>query len=312
MSVDDNQLKRKTAWLSVISNTSLVAMKLVVGLSSGSVSIISEAAHSGVDLLAALVAFYAVRKAGKPPDEQHAYGHGKFENLSAVIEAVLIILAALWIVYEAVEKLASAAKPEYLEWGIVVMLISVVVNYLVSERLYKVARQTESAALEADALHLRADIWTSMGVLAGLIVIKFTGLYWLDPAIALLVAAVVFYAGYDMTKKSMYELTDICWPEEEERELREIVIRHPDTISVHDVRTRRSGSWRLVDMHVTLKKNMHLDQAHAVCDQLEAAIKERFGRCDVVIHLEPCDHHGECVECPLKAEKQCADDQREP
>ncbi|HWR41144.1 MAG TPA: cation diffusion facilitator family transporter [Patescibacteria group bacterium] len=311
MTIDHNQLKKNTARLSIISNTSLVILKLVVGVYSGSVSIVSEAAHSGVDLLAAMVAFYAVRKAGKPPDEQHAYGHGKIENLSAVIEAVLIIVAALWIVYEALEKLTQATKPEYLEWGIVVMFISVIVNYWVSGQLYKVARQTESAALEADALHLRADIWTSIGVLGGLAVIKLTGLYWLDPAIALAVAVVVFKAGFEMTKKGMYELTDVCWPAEEETELREIVLQNPDTISVHNVRTRRSGSWRLVDMHVTLKKNMQLEQAHGVCDQLEAAIKERFGRCDVVIHLEPCDHHGKCIECPA-APQQCKEREQEP
>jgi cation diffusion facilitator family transporter len=294
--------KRKTARLSVISNTLLVLFKLVVGLYSGAVSIISEAAHSGVDLIAALIAFYAVRKSGKPPDENHDYGHGKIENVSAAVEAMLIIIAALWIVYEAMQKMTAAAKPEFLEYGIVVMLISIVLNYWVSKQLYAVAKETGSHALEADALHLRADIWTSAGVLLGLTIIKVTGLYWLDPLIAIVVAAIVLRAGYRMTKKSIYELTDLSLPTEEEEQIGEIVSSHLEVIAFHRLRTRRSGSFRLIDMHVILHKNMHLDKAHAVCDAIEKEIEQCLGRCDVVIHLEPCNAHGSPESCPL-AEK---------
>lgn len=290
MNQANNKLKQRTAILSVASNTLLVLLKLVVGLYTGAVSIVSEAAHSAVDLLAALIAFYAVRRSDVPPDENHAYGHGKIENLSGAIEAVLIILAAVWIVYEAAHKLYSAAMPEALEYGIYIMLLSVIVNFFVSRQLFKVARITESHALEADALHLQADIWTSLGVLIGLVLIKFTGLAWLDPAIAIIVAGVVFKAGYRMTIKSIYELTDISLPFEEEEIISEIISSHKQVISFHRLRTRRSGSHRLIDMHLILDKDMHLDEAHAVCDQLESEIKERFGGlCDVVIHIEPCE-----------------------
>lgn len=294
-----NQLKQSTARLSVISNTVLVILKLVVGLLTGAVSIVSEAAHSAVDLIAALIAFYAVKKSSKPPDEDHAYGHGKFENLSAAIEAVLIILAALWIVYEAISKLQSPHQPEMLEYGIVVMVISIGVNYWVSGRLLTVARETDSHALEADALHLRADIWTSVGVLAGLSIMKVTGLVWIDPIIAIAVSVIVFKAGYEMTRKSLYELTDISLPEEEEALIREILNSHPDVINFHQLRTRRSGSRRLIDVHLVLNKNMHLNKAHAICDQLEAVITVELGNCDVVIHIEPCDYHEGFGYCPL-------------
>jgi len=294
-----NQLKQSTARLSVISNTVLVILKLVVGLLTGAVSIVSEAAHSAVDLIAALIAFYAVKKSSKPPDEDHAYGHGKFENLSAAIEAVLIILAALWIVYEAISKLQSPHQPEMLEYGIVVMAISIGVNYWVSGRLLTVARETDSHALEADALHLRADIWTSVGVLAGLSIMKVTGLVWIDPVIAIAVSVIVFKAGYEMTRKSLYELTDISLPEEEEALIREILNSHPDVINFHQLRTRRSGSRRLIDVHLVLNKNMHLNKAHAICDQLEAVITVELGNCDVVIHIEPCDYHEDFGYCPL-------------
>ncbi|WP_207857649.1 cation diffusion facilitator family transporter [Lucifera butyrica] len=294
-----NKLKQSAARLSVVSNIMLVIGKLGVGLFTGAVSIVSEAAHSGVDLIAALVAFYAVRKSGKPPDEDHAYGHGKVENLSGAAEALLILGAAVWIVYEAIGKLAAARQPEFIEYGIAIMLVSAIVNYFVSKHLYKVARQTGSHALEADALHLRTDIWTSAGVFAGLLLIRITGLYWLDPAIAIIVAGVVFKAGYEMTKKSVYELTDISLPEEEEQIIREILKNQPEVITFHQLRTRRSGSYRLVDMHLILSKHMHLDKAHDICDKIEEAIKARLGLCDVVIHLEPCDHQEGLGTCPL-------------
>lgn len=299
-----SKIKQNTARLSVISNTLLVVLKLVVGFYSGAVSIISEAAHSGVDLVAALVAFYAVKKSGKPPDEHHEYGHGKIENLSAAIEAVLIVVAAIWIVVEAVEKIRYSTTPEYLDYGIAVMFVSITCNWWVSSQLSKVARQTGSDALEADALHLRADIWTSGGVLVGLGIIKLTGLVWLDPIIAIVVAMIVFKAGFQMSKKSLYELTDVRLPDEEENMIRSILNSHPEIIEFHQLRTRRSGSRRLIDVHLILNKDMHLDKAHAVCDKIEVDIENELAPCDVVIHLEPCGYHGEIGACRLEFEEK--------
>lgn len=294
------QQKESTARLSILSNTTLVLLKLVVGFMSGAVSIISEAAHSAVDLLAAVIAYYAVKKSNKPPDTNHAYGHGKIENLSAAIEAFLIIAAALWIVYEAAQKLQSPHAPEMLEWGIGLMLVSIIMNYWVSSQLMAVAKLTHSHALEADALHLQADIWTSASVLVGLVIIYFTGLTWLDPLIAIAVAIVVFKAGFQMTRKSFYELTDVSLPEEEEKKIRSILDSHPEVIDYHRLRTRRSGSSRLIDLHLVLNKNMHLDKAHAICDQLEEEIRKVLGNCDVVIHTEPCGYHKNAGPCPLE------------
>lgn len=296
------QLKQQVAYLSVASNSLLVILKLVVGLLSGSVSIVSEAAHSGIDLMAAIIAWLAVRKSGKPPDEHHAYGHGKIENISGAVEALLILGAACWIVYEAAGRLISPGELAYLDYGMVVMALSIFVNYFVSRRLFAVAKLTGSQALEADALHLSADIWTSVGVLAGLAAVHFTGLVWLDPLFAILVSLVIFKAGYDMTKKSLYELMDISLPPEEEAAIIRIIEEHPAVINCHELRTRRSGSLRMIDVHVILSKNMHLDQAHSICDELEAAICREFAPCDVVIHLEPCDYHKGFGECPRRCE----------
>lgn len=288
-----NALKRQTAWLSIMSNTFLVILKLIVGLYAGAVSLVSEAAHSGVDLVAAVIAFYAVKKAVEPPDKQHAYGHGKFENLSSAIEALLIVFAAIWIIYESVHKLSSLAEPQYLEYGIIVMAVSIVVNYIVSGRLMTVAKQTHSQALEADGLHLRADIWTSAGVLLGLLAIKITGWLWLDPVIAIMVAGIIFKAGYDMTIASAKELTDMSLPPEDEKIIADILSAHAAVSGFHQLRTRRSGAYRLIDVHIILDKNMQLDQVHEICDQLEGQIKVALGRCDVVIHAEPSDHEAE-------------------
>jgi cation diffusion facilitator family transporter len=293
------QLKKGAARLSVISNTVLVLTKLVVGIATGAISIVSEAAHSAVDLMAAVIAFYAVRKSNLPPDEDHAYGHGKYENVSAMAEALLIIVAALWIVYEAVHKFSSAESPEHLGYGIAVMLLSILVNYYVTRKLLKVAKLTESAALAADAMHLRADIWTSVGVLVGLGLIRVTGLNVLDPLIALFVAIIVFRAGFKMTKESFSELTDVSLPESEELVIQKIIREHPEVITFHRLRTRRSGSYRLIDVHIILNKNMHLDKAHDICDLLEQEIKQSLGRCDVIIHTEPCDYHDGIGVCPL-------------
>lgn len=279
--------KKGAASISVFSNSCLVIFKLAVGIITGSVSIVSEAAHSAVDLLAATIAFYAVSTSDKKPDRNHMYGHGKIENMSGAVEAVLIVVAAFWIIFEASRKLSIQEVPKDLEYGIAIMGISIIVNYFVSRKLFKVAKATQSQALEADALHLHADIWTSIGVLAGLVAIKITGLFWLDPLIAVAVAMIIFKAGYDMTVKSLRELSDIALPEEEQAMIRDILENHPEIKYYHHLRTRRSGSKRLVDVHIFLEADMRLRKAHDICSEIEARIKTLFSPCDVVIHPEP-------------------------
>jgi cation diffusion facilitator family transporter len=279
--------KQGAARVSVASNSVLVLTKLGIGIFTGSVSVISEAAHSAVDLVAALIAYYAVSTSDRKPDRNHAYGHGKIENISGAIEAVLIVVAALWIIYEASQKLSAPQLPKDLEYGIAIMAVSIVVNYFVSRRLFKVAKATQSHALEADALHLEADIWTSIGVLVGLVAIKLTGLFWLDPVIAIVVAIIIFKAGYDMTRKSVRELTDLALPDEERAMIQGIIENHPMIKDYSNLRTRRSGSKRLIDVHIMLEADLPLEQAHAVCSEIETRIKLLFLPCDVVIHQEP-------------------------
>jgi len=248
-----NNNKIKTARLSIISNTLLIVMKLVVGLISGSVSIISEAIHSSMDLIAALIAFFSVKVSDTPPDERHPYGHGKVENISGVIEALLIFVASGWIIYEAVKKLVGEnMKLESVWLGAVIMLISAVVNTIVSRRLYKVAKQTNSVALEADALHLKTDVYTSMGVAAGLGLIMITGINWLDPVVAIMVALFIIYESFVLLKKAFTPLIDEAWDSDEIKDL-EGTLRELN-VNYHELRTRISGNYRFADVQIEIPK----------------------------------------------------------
>lgn len=284
-----NSLKQRAAWLSIFSNSVLVLLKLLIGSYVGAVSLLSEAVHSGIDLLAALIAFLAVKKSVQPPDEEHAYGHGKFENLSGAVESLLIVFAAILIIYESIAKFSSMQEPEYLEYGIAIMMVSIIINYFVSQHLIKVARLTQSQALEADGLHLQADIWTSVGVLLGLAAMKITGWVWLDPLIAIIVAAIIFKAGWDMTMASTKELTDMSLPAEDEAIIKYVINSHKEVVNCHRLRTRRSGAYRLLDVHIVMDGNMPLQQVHAICDSIEKQLKDKLGMCDVMIHPEPND-----------------------
>ena len=303
-------LKQRTAYLSIISNTTLVVLKLIVGIYVGAVSLISEALHSGVDLIAALIAFWAVRKSVTPPDMEHDYGHGKYENLSAAVEAVLIVAAALGIVYEAVDKFHESAVPETLSYGIAIMVFSIIINFFVSHRLIVVAKKTGSQALEADGLHLRADIWTSVGVLTGLVLIRadlnrrYIYLMQFDPVIAIFVAGIIFRAGWRMIVESTMQLTDASLPEEEEMRIRKIIESVPEVRGCHCLRTRRSGSYKLLDVHVLFDGTMHLSQVHAICDELEQLIRKEFGTFDIMIHPEPAGYHDVETKVSLYEESQ--------
>jgi cation diffusion facilitator family transporter len=287
MTKNIDSLKQNTAQLSVIATSLLFMLKLLVGMVTGTISILSEAIHSAVNLLATLIAYYAIRKSAASPDDNHRYGHGKFENVSGATEALLIIVAALWIIYEAYEKYSHANSPVFLEYGMIVMLISIAVNYFISHKMLSVAKRTGSPALESDALHLQVDMWTSGGILVGLFFLHLTSWAWIDSAIALIVAIVIFKTGYSIIKRNISELTDISLPKEEEQLISQIINQHDQVISLCQLRTRHSGSYRLIDMHLILDKHMPLNKAHAICEQIESTIEHHFGICDIMIHLEP-------------------------
>ena len=295
-----DRLKEKTAHLSIISNTGLVLMKFVVGFAIGSVSIISEAIHSSMDLIAAVIAFFSVRKSAEPPDAGHSFGHGKFEDVSGLIEALLIFVAAILIIREALIKLLGHTpeelKPELLVAGIVVMGISALVNWYVSQRLMKVAKQTESIALESDAWHLRTDVYTSLGVFLGLILIRLTGITLFDPIFAIGVAIVIMKAAYDLTVRSFADLIDHSIPEKDEQQIKKIICEHAnDYAGFHDLRTRRSGPDIFIEFHLVMPGEITVLQSHDFADHLEADLMLEYPRANVTIHIEPCNKG--CTRC---------------
>jgi cation diffusion facilitator family transporter len=275
-------------------------MKLAVGFATGSLAIISEAVHSGIDLLAAVIAFISIRKANEPPDEFHRFGHGKFEDMSGFFEALLIFGAAVLIMYEAAMKLVhgeTAINEDLLGIGIAVMGISAIVNFFVSNRLMKVAKETESIALESDAWHLRTDVYTSLGILAGLVLIKVTGILILDQLFAFGVAMIIMHAAYELTTRSFATLTDRRLPDDEEARIRKILCDHAtDYANFHALRTRRSGADRFVDLHLVVAKDTTVEEAHDLADHLESDIHLEFPRTSVSIHVEPCNET--CGNCP--------------
>jgi cation diffusion facilitator family transporter len=296
-----DRLKQNTARLSVLSNTGLVLMKFIIGFAIGSVSIISEAIHSSMDLIAAVIAFFSVRKSSEPPDAGHSFGHGKFEDMSGFIEALLIFVAAVLIIYEAVKKLLGLnsveLQPGMLIFGIAVMGISALVNWYVSHRLFVVAKKSESIALESDAWHLRTDVYTSLGVFTGLVLIKATGNPIFDPLVALCVAVVIMKAAYDLTKRSVSDLIDHSIPEAEEQRIKEIICEHSSIYAgFHDLKTRRSGPEIFIEFHLVVPGDISVAQSHDLTDHLESDLNIEYPRASITIHVEPCNE-GKCNRC---------------
>ena len=278
-------LKTRTARLSVLSNSLLIILKVVVGAVTGSVSILSEAIHSSLDLVAAIIAFFAVKVSGNPADDRHPFGHGKVENVSGVIEALLIFVASAWIVYEAIGKFLHPGETEALGLGVLVMAISAVVNIFVSRRLYKVAKLTDSVALEADALHLKTDVITSAGVAIGLGLIWITGWHVLDPIIALLVAVIIIYESWMLLRKAFFPLLDTALSQSEMKKLTDIL--EEMNVHYHDLRTRAAGHQRFVEFHLDVPAQETIGTIHRQCDLIEERLEREFRDVSVIIHPEP-------------------------
>ena len=277
------------AWLSVVSNCVLIVLKVIAGVLTGSIAILTEAIHSAVDLVASFVALFSVRKADEPADEDHPYGHEKAENVAAGAEAMLILLGAVIIVAEAVRRLINGSEVESVRIGIAIIAGSIVVNLIVSGYLYRRARELESPALEGDAAHLRADALTSVAVLVGLVLVEVTGEASFDSIAALLVAGAIVATGVRLMLRSGRVLMDEALPEPEMDLIEEVIAtaRPPEMAGYHRLRGRRAGSRRHVDLHVQFRSGTSLEDAHREAHRLRDAIESKFNNCDVLIHVEP-------------------------
>jgi len=269
----------------------------------GSVAVLSEAMHSGIDLLAALIARYSVKKSAEPADKDHRYGHGKYENLSGMIEGALIFVAAAWIIYEAVGRLQGEAAIEQVGLGMVVMGISSVVNFAIARRIMTVARKTESLALEADAYHLLTDVYTSLGVFVALGLIIITGWKPLDSLVALAVAVFIIRTAYDISRRSTEGLVDRTLPDQEIKYVESILKEHDGSfIDFHKFRARKVGAERQIDLHLTVPRNLSVKEGHDLVEHLEAEIKKGLPNSVIVVHIEPCN--ADCSVCKLVSEQR--------
>jgi cation diffusion facilitator family transporter len=286
--------KRWAAMSSVIAAVGLTGFKLIIGLTTGSLGILAEAAHSGLDLMAAVMTFLAVRISGKPADSSHLYGHGKAENLSALFETLLLLVTCFWIIYEATHRLlfhAVALKVTF--WSFAVMITSIVVDVSRSRILYRAARKYHSQALEADALHFRTDIWSSGVVILGLICVKVSdwvpGLAFLhqaDSVAAIVVGWIVVYIGVKLGMKTVQALLDVA-PLGVERKIISVVEVLPGVTDCHNVRVRYSGPQLFVDIHVLVDGNQTLIEAHNLTEEIERTIQKLIPNADVTVHPEP-------------------------
>jgi cation diffusion facilitator family transporter len=297
--MDRAQEKIAIAKLSIYSNSALVALKLISSFFMGSVAVFSEAIHSGIDLVAAVMARYSVKKSAEPADKDHRYGHGKYENLSGMIEGALIFVAAALIIYEATVKFFDpSADVRILYAGMAIMGFSAILNFYVSRRLADVAKRTDSLALEADAYHLRTDVWTSVGVFIALVLIQLTGITWFDPAVAMIVAMFIIHAAYDITTRSTEGLLDRSLPEAEMK-LIETVVRGygGNVLNFHKLRARKMGSERQIDLHLVVPMNLSIKDGHSLVEELERDIKKELPGSIIVVHIEPCDEN--CERCRM-------------
>jgi cation diffusion facilitator family transporter len=282
--------KSRTVLVSICSNSLLLAVKLVVGVITGSASILSEAYHSATDLIASLVAFFAVRRSDVPADETHNYGHGRIENLAGIFEGMVLLGIGGWVIYGAVYKILNGAEVELLGLGIGVMGLSAAVNLFVSGWLLRVARETDSRAVEAEAYNLRTDVWAAAGVALGLVAVLATGWTVLDPIIAALIGLMILRTALGLVVRSVRVLLDESLPYEEldiiERTIEEEVESERAIRGFHKLRARKSGAQRHVDFHLQLRSETTLGEAHKISDGLEERIKRSLPNSDVLIHLE--------------------------
>lgn len=293
-SQDGAHEKRWAAMSSVIAAVGLTGFKIIIGLTTGSLGILAEAAHSGLDLMAAVMTFLAIRISGKPADSTHLYGHGKAENLSALFETLLLLVTCFWIIYEATHRLLFhpvALKVTF--WSFAVMITSIAVDISRSRVLYRAARKYHSQALEADALHFSTDIWSSGVVILGLVCVKVSGwvpgltfLHQADSVAAILVGLIVVYISVKLGVSTVQALLDVA-PSGIEEKIKSAVQVLPGVTDCHNVRVRYSGPQLFVDIHVLVDGNQTLKEAHNLTEEIERTIQNLVPNADVTVHPEP-------------------------
>lgn len=286
--------KRTAAATSMIAAVGLTAFKVIVGVSTGSLGILAEAAHSALDLIAAIITYLAIRISSRPADRTHLYGHGKVENLSAMFETILLLVTCVWIIYEAVNRIFfTTVAVEASVWAFLVMGTSIIIDYSRSRVLYRAARKHNSQALEADALHFSTDIWSSSVVIIGLILVKVAEVkkewFFLEKAdaiAALFVAVIVIYVSVRLGIRTVQALLDAA-PRGLYATIKKTVEEVPGVMDCHNIRFRSSGPRIFIDIHILTDGTQSLNSAHELTEIIEQKIQESLPQADIMVHPEP-------------------------
>jgi cation diffusion facilitator family transporter len=261
--------------------------KLVAGLATNSIGLLSAAADSLFDVAISSFNLLSIRIADSPADEGHPFGHGKAENLAGLLQTVVIGLVGGWLLVEAIRRLFRGDRPEHAEWGIAVMVVATVVSWLITRHLRRVGRETDSVVLMADALHYQTDVWTNGGVLVGFALLWLTGSGAFDALIGIAVALVILGSAYRLLVRSVNDLMDAALPEVEQRAIEEVIHRHRFVVGHRNLRTRRSGSQRQIDFTILACRHLPLGEAHDLVDHVEKEIEATIPGAHVVVHAEP-------------------------
>lgn len=294
--------KIRAARCSIAAATGLSVLKLVTGLATGSLAILSSAVDSLLDILMSGVNYLGIRQAEQPADSSHPFGHGKYETVATLVQSMLIACSGGWLIYESIRRLLRGSELTRLGEGILVLLLSAGVSLVLTRYLRRVARETDSSALQADSLHFAMDVYTNLTLVAGLAAITFFDLPWLDPILSLLVALYILFQAVQLIRHSMRDVLDEQLPESIRREVEELIRAHHDhLLDFHNLRTRRAGSQKIMDFHLTVCKHLTVAEAHDIADHLEKRIQEDIPGADVTIHIEPC-RRDDCpgvAQCPV-------------
>lgn len=299
------QKRLKAARLAIFTATCLAIIKLITGMVTGSMALLSSAADSLLDILMSLGNFFALKQAHKPADDDHPYGHGKYETAATFLQSLLVGVSGGYILYESIHRLSQGVVLSHVDYGIAVLALSVAVSWLLSRYLKRVGRQTDSSALQADALHYATDVYSNTVLLLGLVAVNTLGWQWLDPLLSLGVGIYVLKAAYGLFRPCLDEFLDAGLPAEQLEKISQCIEQHKsDVTGYHHLRSRRSGTKRLIDFHLTFCRFKTIQEAHAIADSIEKDIRRQLANADITIHLEPteCDRCRNCTTCQAPCE----------
>lgn len=283
-----NNKKLRTALLSISVSLVLIVIKVVFGIITNSISILASAADSFLDITASSVNLYSIKKAEKPADHDHKFGHGKVEGLAGLFQTFIIWSSALYLIYLSIVRLVNGGRLVSLDWGIVVIAFSIIVSFFLARHIRRVAEETESLILSADSLHYKFDVYTNGSIIAGLIAIKLTGYYKIDPIISIVIALFIIWSSKDIVRESIDILMDKELPPAVIKEIEDTIMGYdPSVKSYHKLKTRNAGSVKFVEFHVVMDHTLSFVKSHEIAEQIVDEIKEKIGNSEITVHVDP-------------------------